>query len=230
MKYLGIIGGMSWQSTAVYYRLLNEGIQQRLGGQHSASLLLASVDFEYIAELQHQDRWDELADYLTQQAQTLERSGCDAVLIATNTMHKVAPEIQAGLSIPILDLIEWVGEKLSDNQSQSVLLLGTRFTMASDFYRQRLEKQGLRIVVPSGDEQEIVHSVIFEELVQGQFTERSKQAYLRIINRCIEQEAIDSVILGCTEIPLLIPPQEVPVFAVDTTALHAEKALDWMLS
>lgn len=229
MKTIGLLGGMSWESTQTYYRLLNEGVKARLGGLHSAKLILYSVDFAEIEALQHLGNWPGTADILSRAARALEQAGAEFLVIGTNTMHKVAPEIEQAIGIPLLHIADATARVLERDGVSSVGLLGTRFTMEQDFYRKRLEQAGIRVIVPDEPEREMIHRVIYEELCQGAINDSSKQAYLEIVASLAERGA-KAVILGCTEIGLLIQQADTPVALYDTTEIHAaqavEKALD----
>jgi len=226
MKTIGMLGGMSWESTASYYKAINEGVKAKLGGLHSAKICLFSVDFDEIEQLQHKGKWSETAAILSDAAKSVENGGADFLLICTNTMHKVAPEVQASISIPILHIADATADKLITDGVTKVGLLGTRFTMEQDFYKNRIIEQfGIDVIVPSNDEQTIVHNVIYEELCQGILTENSKEQYLNIINNLYEQGA-KAVILGCTEIALLIKQEHTHVPLYDTTEIHATKAVE----
>ena len=230
MRMLGILGGMSWESTAVYYRLLNQGVAQRLGGLHSARLLLHSVDFAPIAALQAAGDWDQAADLLSQAAQGLQRAGAQGLLLATNTMHLVADRIQAACGLPLLHIADATGAALQAAGLQRVALLGTRFTMEDDrIVRARLQHRfGLAVAVPDAEDRTLMHRVIYEELCRGVVDSVSRDAVVAIIDRQRQQGA-QAVILGCTEIGLLIDAACSPLPVFDTTALHASAAVDWML-
>ncbi len=230
LKTIGIIGGMSWQSTLLYYRWLNEGVAARLGGLHSAHVLLDSLNFAPIAHLQHEGNWAEAGDLLTASAQRLERGGADAILIATNTMHVVAEQVQAATSLPLLHIADSTGATLKANGVRRVALLGTRFTMEQPFYRARLEERyGMDVLVPSATERETIHRVIYDELCHGKVLERSREQFLSIIARLRENGA-EAVIEGCTEIVMLVQKEHTDVPLYDTTALHVVRAVDFMLS
>lgn len=224
MKTIGMLGGMSWESTQSYYRALNEGVNQRLGGLHSAKLILYSVDFAQIEALQEAGRWQDAANILSAAALALEGAGADFLLLCTNTMHKVAPEIQAAISIPLLHIADATAQALRAAGLTRVGLLGTRFTMEETFYRERLERQGLQVIIPDAQSRHMVHRVIFEELCHGNIEAESKAAYIALVARLAAQGA-QAVILGCTEIALLIQQADTPVPLYDTTAIHAELAL-----
>ena len=229
MKTIGLIGGMSWESSAEYYRIVNETVKQRLGGLHSAQCLMYSVDFADIERLQHEGRWDEAGQVMAQAAQRLERGGADFVVLCTNTMHKLANYIEAAVSIPLLHIADPTAQQIQAAGITRIGLLGTAFTMEQDFYRGRLtEKYGLDVIIPEADERAIVHRIIYEELVLGIVKDDSRDAYKRIIAHLVERGA-QGIILGCTEIMLLISPQDVPVPSFDTTTLHAVAAADFAL-
>lgn len=230
MKTLGLIGGMSWESTIPYYRLINEYVKQRLGGLHSARLLLYSVDFQEIERLQHAGRWEEAGAVLAEAARCLRRGGAEALVLCTNTMHKVAPQIEAAVDVPLLHIADPTAEAIAAAGLHTVALLGTRFTMEQDFYRARLEeKQGLQVRVPDEGDRATVHRIIYEELCLGRIREASRAAYQAVIQRLLDQGA-QGIILGCTEIGLLIQPEHAPVPLFDTARLHAEHAAAWALS
>ncbi len=224
MKTIGMLGGMSWESTLSYYRALNEGVRARAGGLHSAKILLHSVDFAPIEALQHSGDWEALADQLAEAAVGLERAGADFLLICTNTMHKLAPQIQARLHIPLLHIADATAAVLREADISRVGLLGTRFTMEEAFYRERLEAAGIEVIVPDAPQRQRVHEVIYGELCLGVLNERSKTEYLAIIDSLATRGA-QGVILGCTEIALLIQQEDTPVALFDTTAIHAEQAV-----
>ncbi|WP_413113517.1 aspartate/glutamate racemase family protein [Thaumasiovibrio sp. DFM-14] len=225
MKTIGMLGGMSWESTASYYKAINEAVKSELGGLHSAKICLYSVDFNEIEKLQHAGEWNETAQILANAAKSVEAGGADFLLICTNTMHKVVPEIEAEISIPILHIADATAEKLLADGVKNVGLLGTRFTMEQDFYKGRLvEKFDINVVVPTTDDQTIIHDIIYDELCQGIIRVESRDAYLSIVERLHEQGA-EAVILGCTEIALLIQQQYTQVPLYDTTEIHAAKAV-----
>ncbi|WP_199450639.1 aspartate/glutamate racemase family protein [Vibrio harveyi] len=230
MKTIGLIGGMSWESTANYYQIINREVKARLGGLHSGKVCLYSVDFAEIETLQHQGRWDDTAIILAQAAKSVEAGGADFILICTNTMHKVADQIQQAVNVPLVHIADATAEQLVVDGIKKVGLLGTRFTMEQDFYKQRLiDKFGVDVVVPSSYDQTIVHDVIYNELCKGEVHDDSRQHYLTIIEKLVEQGA-EAVILGCTEIAMLVESQHTDVKLYDTTEIHAkaavEKALD----
>ncbi|MGY6564516.1 MAG: aspartate/glutamate racemase family protein [Halomonadaceae bacterium] len=229
MKTIGLLGGMSWESTVSYYRALNEGVKAALGGFHSAKLCLYSVDFAEIERLQHAGDWDATAEILSRAARSVEAGGADFLLIGTNTMHKVAPEIEASISIPLLHIADATAQRLAADGIRRVGLLGTRFTMEQDFYKGRItEGFGIEVLVPDEAQRDLVHEVIYHELCLGQVKETSRQRYLEIIESLREQGA-EAVILGCTEIALLVQQSDTAVPLYDTTAIHAEEAVKWAL-
>jgi len=230
MKTIGLIGGMSWESTMEYYRIINETVKTKLGGLHSAKCILYSVDFAEIELLQRQGKWSEMAHILTEAAQQVEGAGAEAIVICTNTMHKVADDIQAHISIPLLHIADATAQQVKDAGIQKIGLLGTRYTMEEDFYISRLvKKYGLDVIIPGAPEREIVHRVIFDELVVGTIRQVSKDQYLGIIARLVEQGA-QGVILGCTEIGMLIHPEDCQVPLFDTTRIHAGAAVEFALA
>ena len=230
MKTIGLIGGMSWESTQGYYRAINEGIKRRLGGLHSAQLALYSVDFEPIEKLQHADDWEGTAAILANAGRRVQAAGADCLLICTNTMHKVAPQIEAVVDIPLIHIADATAERLVAMGARRVGLLGTAFTMEQDFYKGRLEANyGLEVLVPDAEDRALVHRVIYEELCLGEIKPGSRADYLRIIEDLASQGA-EAVILGCTEIGLLVEQADTGVTLLDTTAIHAEKAVDFALT
>ena len=229
MKTVGLIGGMSWASTATYYRLINQGIRNRCGGLHSAKMLLYSVDFAEIEELQSSGRWQEAGLLLAEAATRLERGGAELLLICTNTMHKVADQVTAAVTIPLLHIAAATGTKVAADNIERVGLLGTRFTMEENFYRGVLETRfGLRVVVPPAEDRRLVDEVIFAELCRGVIAEGSKKQYLRIADSLAAQ-GCEAIILGCTEIALLIRPEDTELKFYDTTEIHAQQAVAMML-
>lgn len=228
MKTIGIIGGMSWESSLEYYRLLNEGVKARLGGLHSAKLLMDSLDFHPIEILQHQGDWETLGGILASSAVRLETAGADLILLATNTMHKVAPEIERSVRIPLIHIADAAASAIKALRIEKVGLLGTKFTMEQDFYRERLASHGIETVIPGPDDREIVHHVIYNELCLGKIEDASRNEFLRIIDKLVQAGA-GGVVLGCTEIPLLVHQEHVDIPIFDTTKLHVEAALDFAL-
>ena len=226
MRTIGLIGGMSWESSAEYYRIINQETNRRLGGVHSAQCLMWSFDFEEIKHLQHEGEWDRLADAMKEAALRLERGGADFIVVCTNTMHRLADAISSTVGIPLLHIADPTAEKIKDAGFERVGLLGTAFTMEQDFYKGRLQQRhGLDVLVPDEDDRRIVHEIIYKELVLGQVRPESRQAYREIIARLIERGA-QCVILGCTEIMLLVRQEDSAVPLFDTTTIHAVAAVD----
>jgi len=229
MKTIGLIGGMSWESTAHYYQSINEGVKQRLGGLHSAQIVLYSVDFHDIERLQHAGKWDEAGACLAQAARSLEAAGADFLVLCTNTMHKVVPAIEAAVKIPFLHIADPTANAVKSADIRRIGLLGTRFTMEQDFYRGRLEAlHGLQVLIPDDADRNVVHDVIYNELCLGIVREQSRQAYREVIDRLVAQGA-QGIILGCTEIAMLVSPADSPVPVFDTTAIHASSAVEFSL-
>ncbi|MEJ2100541.1 MAG: aspartate/glutamate racemase family protein [Desulfobacterales bacterium] len=227
MKTIGLLGGMSWESTLGYYRAINEGIKKTLGGLHSAKIAMYSVDFAPIEKLQHTGDWEGTAKILSEAAQRIQAAGADFLLICTNTMHKVAPQIEAAIQIPLLHIADATAEILVNGGIKSVGLLGTAFTMEQEFYKGRLiNNYGLQVLVPNEDDRQIVHRIIYQELCLGKIESNSKAEYLRIIDTLAAQGA-EAVILGCTEIGMLVDQTDTNVRLLDTTAIHAEKAVQY---
>ena len=230
MKTIGLLGGMSWESSIEYYRIINQTVQERLGGLHSARSLMYSVDFAPVAELQAAGRWAEAGELLAGAARQLERGGADFIVLCTNTMHRVAAEIQAALTIPLLHIADPTARAITAAGLRTVGLLGTRFTMEQEFYTGRLiENYGLDVRIPDQADREIIHRVIYEELCLGRIDPASKQQYQAIMQRLIAAGA-EGIILGCTEIDLLIKPGDSDVPLFDTTALHAIAAVEYALA
>ncbi|RDU23626.1 aspartate/glutamate racemase family protein [Anaerosacchariphilus polymeriproducens] len=223
MKTIGLIGGMSWESTVTYYKIINEVVKEQLGGLHSAKILLYSVDFQEIEECQVNGDWEKSGEILAEAALSLEKAGADFIVICTNTMHKVVPQIQSKIKIPIIHIAEATAEKLLENKIEKVALLGTKYTMKQDFYKEKLMNVGIEVLIPDDEDIEFVNHVIYDELCMGKIEEKSKQEYLRIIHKLAEQGA-QGVILGCTEIGLLIQQEDTKLPVFDTTHIHGEKA------
>lgn len=230
MQTIGLIGGMSWESTAVYYRQLNEQVRARLGGLHSAEILMRSVDFDAIVSLQKQGRWDDACNILANIARALEDAGAGCLLICTNTMHKLAEEVQRAVSIPLLHIADVTASAIKADGCKRPLLLATRYTMEQEFYVQRLRDHfGLDPVIPDTDDRTVVHDIIFDELCQGIVNARSRELYLDVIARG-KSSGADSVILGCTEICLLVGPQHVDLPVFDSTLLHVDAAIEFSMA
>lgn len=229
-KTIGLIGGMSWESSVEYYRIINQEMQRRLGGVHSARSLMWSVDFDGIKQLQHAGEWDKLAEEMKEAALRLERGGADFIVLCTNTMHRLAGAIEAAVSIPLLHIADPTAEKIKAAGIRRVGLLGTAFTMEQDFYKGRLQsRHGLDVIVPDADDRKVVHDAIYRELVLGKINPESREAYRAIIARLIGKGA-EAVILGCTEIMLLVSAEDSAVPLFDTTTLHAIAAVDHALA
>ncbi|WP_089174657.1 aspartate/glutamate racemase family protein [Bosea sp. AS-1] len=227
MATIGLIGGMSWESTAVYYRLLNEGVRARSGGLHSADILLHSVDFAPIAEMQAKGDWAAAGAALAESARRLEHAGASCLVLCTNTMHKVADQIMAATKLPFLHLADVTARAIRATSSRRPLLLATRFTMEQAFYRDRLKAFGVEALVPAAAERDDVHRIIYEELCRGRIEASSRERYRAIVARAVREERADGVILGCTEIGLLVSQDDFAVPTFDTTALHVAAALDY---
>jgi aspartate racemase len=229
MKTIGLLGGMSWESTASYYRTINRLVGERLGGLHSARIVLYSVEFHEVELLQREGRWTEAGEILADAARRLERAGAECLLICANTMHKVAPQIEDAVTIPLLHIADVTAQRIRAAGMRTVALLGTRYTMEMDFYRKRLEERfGLDVRVPEPADREIVNRVIFDELCRGIVRDDSRSEYRRIMDALVRDGA-EAVISGCTEIGMLLGPADVPVPLFDTAALHAEAAVSWAL-
>ena len=228
-RTLGIIGGMSWESTESYYRLINEGIKAKLGNLHSADLLIHSVDFAPIEALQAKGVWDEMGAILANSGKRLKAAGAQGLLIATNTMHKVIDDVQAATNLPIIHIADVTAKAIKQQGFTKVALLGTQFTMTEDFYKQRLIDAGLQVLIPENDARAEVHRIIYEELCQGQLLASSRQYYQQVIQDLANKGA-EGVILGCTEIGLLIQQADSPIPVFDTTTIHAAAAVDFLLS
>jgi aspartate racemase len=224
MKTIGLLGGMSWESTQSYYRAINEAVREQLGGLHSAKIVLYSVDFAEIEALQVQGDWDKAGQLLAVAASAVERAGADFLVICTNTMHKVVPAIAAGISMPILHIADATADELIAQGVKQVGLLGTRFTMEQAFYKDRLMARGIAVVVPDQADRDRVNRVIYEELCLGVIKADSRARYLDIIHR-LQLQGAEAVILGCTEIALLVQQSDTPVALFDTTAIHAQQAV-----
>ncbi|MGO4403950.1 aspartate/glutamate racemase family protein [Bosea sp. RAF48] len=227
MATIGLIGGMSWESTAVYYRLLNEGVRARAGGLHSADVLLHSVDFAGIAEMQAQGDWAAAGAALAESARRLERGGASCLVLCTNTMHKVADRITSATKLPFLHLADVTARAIRATPSRRPLLLATRFTMEQNFYRDRLKAFGVEALVPQPQERDEIHRVIYDELCRGRVEPASRECYRAVVERAVREEGADGVILGCTEITLLVSQADFTVPVFDTTALHVAAALDF---
>lgn len=230
MKKIGLIGGMSWESTQVYYELINKKVRETLGGFHSAKCVLESVNFAEIEKLQHADDWASLNGMMAEAAQNLKNAKADVIVLCTNTMHLCSEEITKSVNIPFLHIAEATGAKIKEQNLSKVLLLGTKFTMEKDFFKSiLLEQFGIEVIIPNEADRELVHKVIYEELVHGKIEATSKEQFQRIINSSVANGA-QGVVLGCTEIPLLIKNEDVNISVFDTTKIHAEAAVEFALA
>jgi aspartate racemase len=230
VRTIGLIGGMSWESTVPYYRIINETVRDRLGGLHSAKIVLYSADFHEVELLQRAEDWEEAGRLLAQAASSLEAAGADLLVLCTNTMHKVAPAIEQAVAIPLLHIADPTADEIKAARLSRVGLLGTRFTMEQDFYRDRLQRlHGIDVMIPSEDDRETVHRVIYDELCLGTVREFSRDEFRAIIDRLVGDGA-QAVILGCTEIAMLVGAADSPVPVFDTTSIHARKAAEWATS
>ncbi len=229
MKTIGLIGGMSWESSLEYYRILNQTVKQKMGGFHSAECVMYSVDFEKIEKLQHQGKWDELTEIMIESARRVEKAGADFLLICTNTMHKMASEVESGIGIPLLHIADVTAEQIKRKGQNRIGLLGTRFTMEQDFYKGRLEKNhGIKVIIPDLKQRKIIHNILYQELVQGEITTSSKKQFKEIISS-LQTRGAQGIILGCTEIPLIVKQKDYRIPLYDTTTLHARAAVEQAL-
>lgn len=230
MKTIGLIGGMSWESSKIYYQHINEMVREKLGGSHSAKSLLSSVDFDEIERYSFSGNWDQIGNIMALHSETLEKAGSDLIILCTNTIHLVSDAITGAISVPFLHIANATGEAIVKTGIKKVALLGTKFTMEKDFYTKILkEEYDLEISVPNNEDMDILHSIIYDELVKGVFKSESKEICLDIIKK-LEAQGAEGIILGCTELPMLIPDNEVATPTFDTTKIHAQKAVDFALS
>ena len=230
MRTIGLLGGMSWESTIPYYREINRYVAERLGGFHSARIAMWSVDFHRLEALASAGEWEEIGRTLADRARRLEHAGADFIVLCTNTMHKVAPEIESAVDVPLLHIADAIGEAVRESGIRTVGLLGTRFTMAEPFYRERLAmRHGLEVLVPTEEQREVVDRVIFDELVRGEMLANSREAYVEIIDDLVARGA-GGVILGCTEIGLLVGPEDATVPLFDSATIHARRAAELALA
>ena len=230
MKTIGLIGGMSWESSLEYYRIINETVKQKLGHLHSCECIMYSVDFAEIEKLQHEEKWDVLTNKMTNFACKLETAGAELLVICTNTMHNMVPEIQKNINTPILHIADATAEEIKVNGIDKIGLLGTRFTMEQDFYRGKLqEKHNIEVTIPLKSEREVIHNVIYQELINGVIKEESRTKFKQIITN-LQKRGAQGIILGCTEIPLLIKERDTDLPVFDTTLIHAKKAVEFALS
>jgi aspartate racemase len=229
MKTIGLIGGMSWESSAEYYRIMNQTVQERLGSLHSAQCILYSFDFQEIEQLQHRGAWQKLTELMIRAAQRLEEAGAELLIICTNTMHKMAEDVQSGVGIPLVHIADATGNAIIERGLDEVALLGTRFTMEENFYKKRLrEKYKLNVIIPSESDREVIDNVIYTELCRGIMQQSSREQFKAIIEKLASNGA-QGVILGCTEIPLLISQQDAEIPLFDTTKIHAQAAVEMAL-
>ncbi|MCR3955321.1 MAG: aspartate/glutamate racemase family protein [Gudongella sp.] len=228
MKKIGLLGGMSWESSLEYYRIINEAVKEKLGGSHSASSLMYSFDFHEIEDLQHRGEWEKLTDLMVDEAKNLKNAGAEFVVICTNTMHLMAPDIEAGTGLRVIHIAEATGDEILKRKVQKVLLLGTRFTMEGIFYRQKLEEKGIEVIIPAESDRQVVHDIIYNELILGDLNPESRRKYVEIINKAAAI-GVTGVVLGCTEIPLLIKDEDVDIEVFDTTDIHARAAADFAI-
>jgi aspartate racemase len=229
MKRIGLIGGMSWESSIVYYELMNKKVREILGGHHSCKNLMDTVDFDHIVKLQHEDKWEELDEIMVDSARRLENAGADVIVLCTNTMHLCTPAIKANITVPFLHIAEATGLEIVSRGFKKVALLGTKFTMEKEFYKETLSTQfGIEVLIPTDSERQQIHQIIYGELIQGEIKAESREIYKAIIGN-LEARGAEGVILGCTEIPLLISDSDVNIPTFDTTTLHAVKAVEWAL-
>ena len=230
MRTIGLLGGISWESSAEYYRLLNEAVRDRLGGLHSAECVMWSVDFAPVERAQREDDWDAAAELLAGHAASLERAGAECLVLCTNTMHRLADEVQAAIGIPLIHIADATADRVKAAGLQTVGLLATRYTMEQPFYKGRLvARHGLDVLVPGEPDLTLVHDVIYDELCQGRVEDRSREEYRRVIAG-LEEAGAQGIVYGCTEIDLLVGPADASVPVFDTTRIHVERALDWALS
>ncbi|WP_341301151.1 aspartate/glutamate racemase family protein [Lysinibacillus sp. FSL H8-0500] len=225
MKTIGLIGGMSWESSAQYYRIINEEVKRRLGGLHSAQSILASVDFEMVEQFQQLGKWDEAGELLAKVASNLETAGADFIIICTNTMHKVVPIIEKAITIPILHIADATAYEMKHQKIRKVGLLGTKYTMEQDFYKEKIQQHQIEVVIPIEGSRTEINRIIFEELCLGEIKVSSKEYYLQVIHELVQQ-GVEGIILGCTEIGLLINAQDTAIPLFDTTIIHATYAVD----
>lgn len=229
MKVIGLIGGMSWESTAEYYRIINETVKERLGGHHSAKILLYSVNFSEIEKLQREGRWQEATEFMCEAAMRVELGGADCILICTNTMHKMAAEVQRAVVIPLIHIADATAMEIKKKGIRRVALLGTKYTMEEEFYKGRLRaKYGFEVLIPPEEDRNVINQIIYDELCLGRIEEESKKLFVQIIGG-LESKGAEGVILGCTEISLLIKGEDTPLELFDTTAIHAQAAVDFAL-
>lgn len=228
MKKIGLLGGMSWESSLEYYRIMNELVKSKLGGSHSVKCVLHSFDFHEVEELQHKGEWETLTSLMVKEADNLKRAGAEFTVICTNTMHLMAPDIEKNTGLKVIHIADAAGDEIIRRNVNKVLLLGTKFTMEGSFYKARLENKGIEVVIPNETDRQIIHDIIYNELILGVIKPESKQSYIKIINKMTEED-ITGVVLGCTEIPMLIKQEDVMVEVFDTTEIHSRAAVDYAI-
>lgn len=226
MKTIGLLGGMSWESSLEYYRLINEYTKEIVGETHSAEIIMHSFDFHEVEKLQHEGKWDELTSLLIEKSIHLRNSGADVLVICTNTMHLMADDIEREVGIKVFHIAEATGNRLLKDNNKKVLLLGTKFTMEGTFYKNILKKMGIEVVIPSKEDRDVVHDIIYNELILGEFNSKSKHKYIDIINKA-KKHHVKGVVLGCTEIPLLIKDEDVDIDVYDTMTIHSEEVVKY---
>lgn len=229
MKRIGLLGGMSWESSLDYYRIMNEFVRLELGGAHSANCLLYSFDFQVIKELQHSGEWEVLTNLMVKEANNLKKAGAEFIVICTNTMHLMAQDIEKETGLKVIHIADATADEIINKNVKKVLLLGTKFTMEAPFYKERLEKKGIDVVIPNEEDRQIIHDIIYNELIIGIIKPESKKSYITIINKMIEK-GITGVVLGCTEIPMLIKQTDLNIEVFDTTDIHARAAVDYAIN
>lgn len=228
MKKAGMLGGMSWESSLEYYRIMNEQVKSILGGSHSAKCIMSSFDFNEIEELQHKGAWEELTSVMVSEAESLKKAGAEFIVICTNTMHLMAPDIEENTGLTVVHIAKATGEEIIRRNVNKVLLLGTKYTMEGTFYRECLEEKGIEVIIPDEEDRQIVHDIIYNELIVGEIKDNSKNSYIKIIEKAMKNGAT-GVVLGCTEIPLLIKQGDVDVEVFDTTDIHSKAAVEFAL-
>lgn len=229
MKVIGLLGGMSWESSVEYYRIINEEVKRKLGGLHSAKCLLYSVDFDEIEQYQVEGNWEKAGEVLANAARSLEKGGADFIVICTNTMHKVIDDIRSKINIPIVHIADATASRINEKGLRTIGLLGTKYTMEQDFYKSRLELNGIKVIVPNANERELINNIIYEELCLGKIHQESRDYYKKVIQGLIELGA-EGIILGCTEIGLLVKPEDSKAPVFDTTYIHAVEAVNISLN
>lgn len=225
MKKMGLLGGMSWESSLEYYRIMNETVKEKLGGSHSANCLMYSFDFQEIEDLQHRGEWEKLKRLMIDEAKNLKKAGAESIVICTNTMHLMAPDIEVGTGLKVIHIAEATGDEILKRSIKKVLLLGTKFTMEGTFYREKLEERGIEVIIPAESDRQVVHDIIYNELILGELNPQSRRKYVEIINRAADI-GVTGAVLGCTEIPLLIKDKDVDIEVFDTTEIHAKAAIE----